>query len=599
MASSSSGASANPPSRAAGVSAKQTTDPVLRNTLRYTISAREYALLHRYILSRSRQLKKRVPTVETVNHIMNGSGDASKKQAAAAELNVRDVPSTSAGVGAGAGAMIGADDYNARAVRHSLRVFAATAAGMKLYALVAEKFMGAKKDPNMKKQPLYKSPVFRLSLSLSTILLLYRLLFRFFTRLRLALLDPSAEPFRVRRPTISRALTSMYTPAVGASMAGFALAAYPAEQLRVTIAIYTSFRALEFAWNYVEDAGMVWGRERNGRLRKRPWWFGSWMMQPLAFGQLLHAFVFDQECFPKGYDDFIMKNSSAYLHPRPEGYPAALEWPKTRKVVDSLAQMARLNWPPHVSPILFPEKEQILPQSLEHIAPITDPAHPLITSLSCALLHPSDPSCTRTLLTFWIRSFPPLARFFLLIYSVFTIPRYKHLYHYPVTTLNRLAMRALSMATFVTGSISTAWASICFFQNWFPRSFLPTQRFFLGGFLAGFWGWVERRHGRSVFLYSARASVDSLWKVGVKRRWWKAMKGGDVWVFVAAVLVTGVVYEKDRECVREESWRKGISWVRGQGFRDWALEDDDEEEDEGDEVTKAVEESGVLVDRAD
>lgn len=154
-------------------------------------------------------------------------------------------------------------------------------------------------SPNIKKQPLYKSPVFRLSLSLSTILLLYRLLFRFFTRLRIALLDPSAEPFRVRRPTISRALTSMYTPAVGASMAGFALAAYPAEQLRVTIAIYSSFRALEFAWNYVEDAGMVWGRERNGKLRKRPWWFGSWMMQPLAFGQLLHAFVFDQECFPK------------------------------------------------------------------------------------------------------------------------------------------------------------------------------------------------------------------------------------------------------------------------------------------------------------
>lgn len=148
MASSSSGGSAAPPPRASGVSAKQTTDPVLRNTLRYTISAREYALLHRYILSRSRQLKKRVPTVETVNRIMNGPGESSisAKKAIAAEMNVRDVGSTSAGAGAGAGAMVGADDYNARAVRHSLRVFAATAAGMKLYAMVAEKLMGAKKE---------------------------------------------------------------------------------------------------------------------------------------------------------------------------------------------------------------------------------------------------------------------------------------------------------------------------------------------------------------------------------------------------------------------------------------------------------------------
>lgn len=82
-------------------------------------------------------------------------------------------------------------------------------------------------------------------------------------------------------------------------MAGFALGAYPAEQLRTTVAIYAIFQALGFAWNHVEDAGMVWGRERNGRLKKRPWWFGSWMMQPFAFGQLLHAFVFDVDCFPE------------------------------------------------------------------------------------------------------------------------------------------------------------------------------------------------------------------------------------------------------------------------------------------------------------
>lgn len=145
---------------------------------------------------------------------------------------------------------------------------------------------------------MYKSPVFRLSLSLSTILLLYRILFRFLTRLRIVILDPTSEPWRKRNPSTTRLITSMYTPAIGASLAGFALGIYPAEQLRVTIAIYTAFRALEFGWNYVEDAGLAWGREKNGKLRKRPWWFGSWMLQPFAFGQLLHAFVFDADCFP-------------------------------------------------------------------------------------------------------------------------------------------------------------------------------------------------------------------------------------------------------------------------------------------------------------
>lgn len=295
------------PSRKPSVSAKETTDPILRNTLRYTISAREYALLHRYILSRSRQIKKRVPTVENVNRIMNGNASVSDKakgkgkeigRSGRPDMSVADVGSTSAGVGAGAGAMLGADDYNARAVRHSIRVFIATAMALKAWGTVASRLMGQKQDPKLKKQPLYRSHVFRLPLTLSSILLLYRLLFRFFTRMRLHILAPSAEPFRARNPKTASTLTSPYTPAIGASLAGLALGVYPAEQLRVTIAIYASFRALEFGWNCAEDGGLVWGKEKNGRLRKRPWWFGSWMLQPFVFGQMLHAQVFDPDCFP-------------------------------------------------------------------------------------------------------------------------------------------------------------------------------------------------------------------------------------------------------------------------------------------------------------
>ena len=140
-------------------------------------------------------------------------------------------------------------------------------------------------------------------MSLSTILLMYRVLFRFFTRLRIHLLDPSAAPFRLRNPRTTTTLTSPYAPAVGASLAGLALGVYPSEQLRVSVAIYTMFRALEFGWNCAEENGMVWGWEKgvNGRpdrKRTRPAWWGSWMLQPLAFGQLLHAVVFDRDCFP-------------------------------------------------------------------------------------------------------------------------------------------------------------------------------------------------------------------------------------------------------------------------------------------------------------
>lgn len=221
------------------------------------------------------------------------------------------------------------------------------------------------------KQPLYKSPTFRLSLSLSTILLLYRLLFRFFTRLRAHLLDPTAAPFRQRNPRTASTLTSPYAPAVGASLAGLALGVYPAQQLRVSVAIYTVFRALEFGWNAAEDGGMIWGWEKaaNGvplRKRARPEWWGSWMLQPFAFGQLFHALVFDRDCFPmvgllihcgyeswwltrgfctQAYGNLMLKNSAGYLQPKPADYPARLQWPSVQQIVDSLGQMAHLHWP--------------------------------------------------------------------------------------------------------------------------------------------------------------------------------------------------------------------------------------------------------------
>lgn len=136
-----------------------------------------------------------------------------------------------------------------------------------------------------------------MALSLSTILLFHRLLFRFFTRLRVHLLTPDAHPFRKRNPKTSKTLTSRYAPAVGASLAGFMLGVYPGDQLRITIAIYVLSRAAEETYNLAEEQGWIWGPK--GSKWEKPKWFGSWMLMPIACGQLLHAFVFDRDCFPE------------------------------------------------------------------------------------------------------------------------------------------------------------------------------------------------------------------------------------------------------------------------------------------------------------
>ena len=134
--------------------------------------------------------------------------------------------------------------------------------------------------------------------------------------------------------------------------------------------------------------------------------------------------------------------------------------------------------------------------------------------------------------------------------------------------LNGLAGRILRMSLFITGAVGTSWGSICLFANYLPRHLLPTQRWFLGGFLGGLWAYVARKNERGNFLYSARLSIDSCWKVGVKRGWWKGVRGGDVLVFAASLALLDVVYEARPRAVRGAAIRKSMGVLRGEGWMD-------------------------------
>ena len=223
-----------------------------RNTLQFALSAREYELLHGFLVNRTpKAVQKRVPSVSKP-------------------------PSD--------------HDYNPAAFRSALRVFLATACGLKSWDLISSRLLSRGKTRRPAPKIAYtKSPSFRLALSLSTILFLHRVLFRFFVRLRSRLLSEKAAELRKRYPRLFNGITSKLAPAVGASFAGLALGIYPKDQLRVTMAIYVGARSLEFLYDAVEG---------DGYLKNMPWWWGSWLLFPLSQGQLLHAFVFDRDCFP-------------------------------------------------------------------------------------------------------------------------------------------------------------------------------------------------------------------------------------------------------------------------------------------------------------
>ena len=82
-------------------------DPILRNTLRYTISAKEYRTLHEYLITRSPQaLRERAPPPAKVDSITKAS-----------------------------------DDHNAAAIRASLRVFIASQTGLQIWDLITTRIL--------------------------------------------------------------------------------------------------------------------------------------------------------------------------------------------------------------------------------------------------------------------------------------------------------------------------------------------------------------------------------------------------------------------------------------------------------------------------
>ncbi|KAK5070010.1 hypothetical protein LTS08_001296 [Lithohypha guttulata] len=297
--------------------------------------------------------------------------------------------------------------------------------------------------------------------------------------MRKELLQEHVQPFRDRHPYLWKALTWRLAPAAGASLSGLALGIYPQDQLRVTIALYVLIRAGELLYK---------GAEAKGYLKRKPKWVGSWMLAALSHGQLLHAFLFDPECVPAIYSDFILNNSPEYLQPRPSNL--------SEKILLSSSSIGR----------------------------------------------------TMTL-----------------YYSALSLSRISSLVKQPSAFTTALVTQILRSTASIVATIAGIWGSICFGNNYLPRSFMSTFRFLVAGSIAGSAAaidWSPTGHANN--MYVLRNSLDSLWKVGVKRRWWRDVKGGDVYLVVLSLAVMNILYDSQKQTFDHDGSMRAIKVLRGE-----------------------------------
>ena len=63
-------------------------------------------------------------------------------------------------------------------------------------------------------------------------------------------------------------------------------------------------------------------------------------------------------------------------------------------------------------------------------------------------------------------------------------------------------------------------------------------------------------------MYSVRASLDSYWKVGLKKGWWSNKGNKDLWVLVASIALLNVVFELRPDAVQSSIIKRGLNMMK-------------------------------------
>lgn len=360
--------------------------------------------------------------------------------------------------------------------RHTLRSFAA---GYTIHTLlnVLLPILARRKSPRQALGALVSAGGARIASALALYTFFYRGFHYWLSFLRLKVLAslPEIAPTPLTDASHrSRALSRLVrllrgngiVPFLSSLVASPALLLLPSQSATSGVTFPRKTFALDLFTKGLHAHFQVLKRRRSSLVTWLPEWCDLALLYAISQGQLLYAFLFEPDCFPKSYGDFILRRSSAYVQPRPNGLPESISWPSHRQIADHVALMSTPTptsapFPAFSSASLSSLRSSGVPSSSPYsvINPILDwsPAHPSHSRLMCAMLHPNEPSCKVNYLNFWSSEWKQSAKFVALITAVFNVFKWRSWKRDPEGSLFRFAMSVAQGATVISGNIAAAW----------------------------------------------------------------------------------------------------------------------------------------------
>lgn len=217
------------------------------------------------------------------------------------------------------------------------------------------------------------------------------------------------------------------------------------------------------------------------------------------------------------------------------------------------------------SPILYPDTAK-LPHGLNSIEPVVSMAHPAITTLTGALMHPTAPSELSVFSELVVKKFVSVSKYVFILYALSGYVRRRK--EGGIGSISYLIANSLRTSTFIVMTVTSAWFGIGLSQKLIGGKVIPLYRYRVIGFLSGLWAFVDQVNGRERYMYSVRLAIMSYWNTLVKQRKVKPIKNGDVALIALSFACIMTLFELSPQSISGSGLRKSLNWIKSQKFKD-------------------------------
>ncbi|KAL6055594.1 Mitochondrial import inner membrane translocase subunit tim17 tim22 tim23 family protein isoform 1 [Balamuthia mandrillaris] len=315
-------------------------------------------------------------------------------------------------------------------------------------------------------------------------------------------------------------------------VSGFALL-FEKKQNRRTIALYLLTRLAQCVYNDLKERGWFtplfkWlpGKHKT----EGSWPHGDSLLFILTSAQVMYAYVMRPDTLPPAYRTFIVRTG-----PTPE---VVLE--NVRRCCRGIpVDIPALTSHFYEVMTKLKLKDNIVTKTLPVLPTFLEAQNKFPSAIPCALLHPSNPSCS----SFFLETFLSTARKILPLYATLTfvpllIFKFKRFLQFnrgfPVQLVLGGVLSWLRSTAFLALFCSGYQAIICSHRNIFSRDhkFL----YFFAGILCSLSIFLEKKSRRSeLALYVFPRALDSLYMQLLDRKWMASVPHGDLLIFCVAM----------------------------------------------------------------